>query len=94
MVRYNCGDKHCYHDLARLRGVHYMTWPKDPSVAPVASDQGKHAVYGNNPKFWNWTFDPDTFKKIVQRAVEYVLKNNQYQEAAQEKMKTNMKAEL
>ncbi|XP_076815217.1 EGF domain-specific O-linked N-acetylglucosamine transferase-like isoform X2 [Clavelina lepadiformis] len=91
---YNCGDKHCYHDLARLRGVHYMTWPKDPSVAPVASDQGKHAVYGNNPKFWNWTFDPDTFKKIVQRAVEYVLKNNQYQEAAQEKMKTNMKAEL
>ena len=24
--RYNCEDPDCYRDLARLRGVHYMTW--------------------------------------------------------------------
>ena len=23
---YNCDDQHCYLDLARLRGVKYMTW--------------------------------------------------------------------
>lgn len=24
--RYNCEDEHCYKDLARLRGVKYITW--------------------------------------------------------------------
>lgn len=24
--RYNCEDSECYKDLARLRGVNYMTW--------------------------------------------------------------------
>lgn len=24
--RYNCEDTECYKDLARLRGVNYMTW--------------------------------------------------------------------
>lgn len=23
---YNCGDKECYRDLARMRGVNYVTW--------------------------------------------------------------------
>lgn len=26
MDRYNCDDVHCYYDLARLRGLRYMTW--------------------------------------------------------------------
>jgi protein O-GlcNAc transferase len=26
--RYNCEDSGCYYDLARLRGVKYMTWEK------------------------------------------------------------------
>lgn len=25
-LRYNCEDSECYKDLARLRGVNYMTW--------------------------------------------------------------------
>lgn len=28
IVRYNCDDIHCYHDIARLRGVKYITWEK------------------------------------------------------------------
>lgn len=24
--RYNCEDSECYKDLARLKGVNYMTW--------------------------------------------------------------------
>lgn len=26
IYRYNCEDEHCYKDLARLRGVKYITW--------------------------------------------------------------------
>lgn len=26
IFRYNCEDSECYKDLARLRGVNYMTW--------------------------------------------------------------------
>ena len=29
-LRYNCEDESCYFDLARLRGVKYLTW-KDKS---------------------------------------------------------------
>ena len=27
-VRYNCEDTECYKDLARLRGLHYITWER------------------------------------------------------------------
>lgn len=40
---YNCGDTNCYRDLARLRGLDYITWEK----GDVKSyDQGKHHRYG------------------------------------------------
>nr|XP_033782479.1 EGF domain-specific O-linked N-acetylglucosamine transferase isoform X2 [Geotrypetes seraphini] len=31
---YNCEDGFCYSDLARLRGVHYITWQKRSKVFP------------------------------------------------------------
>lgn len=31
---YNCDDKDCYLDLARLRGVSYYTWEKEDKVTP------------------------------------------------------------
>ena len=30
--RYNCEDHSCYYDLARSRGIHYMTWEKQTKV--------------------------------------------------------------
>jgi len=33
-VRYNCDDEHCYKDLARLRGVRYITWINSNKVTP------------------------------------------------------------
>lgn len=32
--RYNCQDESCYRDLARLRGVRYVTWQKMNKVFP------------------------------------------------------------
>lgn len=32
--RYNCQDESCYRDLARLRGVRYVTWQKLDKVLP------------------------------------------------------------
>lgn len=34
VLRYNCEDERCYLDLARLRGVHYITWQKPSKVFP------------------------------------------------------------
>lgn len=31
---YNCDDPACYRDLARLRGVNYMTWEKSDKIVP------------------------------------------------------------
>ena len=92
--RYNCGDKHCYYDLARLRGLHYITWPES-GPEPVAYDKGVHYRYGENPKFWNWEFDPETFIKLVKEAIKAVLDNQTYKNAIEKKRhKTSVKTEL
>lgn len=36
-IRYNCEDEHCYKDLARMRGVKYMTWTN--SSAMIQQDE-------------------------------------------------------
>lgn len=89
MHRYNCGDEKCYHDLARLRGLDYITWKKGKVFA---SDQGKHARYGDNPKFWNWSFDVKEFRKLVARAIELV-KNNPKYIAQQKRLSKSKRAE-
>ena len=32
--RFNCEDESCYRDLARLRGIRYVTWQKRDKVLP------------------------------------------------------------
>jgi protein O-GlcNAc transferase len=41
---YNCEDKDCYNDLARLRGVKYFTWTDESKLTP--QDEGKHPQLG------------------------------------------------
>ncbi|KAM4721955.1 EGF domain-specific O-linked N-acetylglucosamine transferase [Rhinophrynus dorsalis] len=67
---YNCEDERCYLDLARLRGVHYITWEKSDKVFP--QDKGHHPNLGEHPKFTNYAFDAEEFRRLVQLAAEYV----------------------
>lgn len=70
---YNCQDESCYCDLARLRGVHYMTWQKRDKVFP--QDKGHHPTLGEHPKFTNYTFDVEEFMRLVLLAAEYVTRH-------------------
>jgi len=67
---YHCEDSNCYSDLARLRGLHYVTWEdtnklkhfdKDPSID--SEHFQKHA---------NYEFDVDEFIRIVRKSVEHI----------------------
>lgn len=70
---YNCEDESCYRDLARLRGIRYVTWQKMDKVFP--QDKGHHPTLGDHPKFTNYTFEVKEFMRIVLEAVDYVLKH-------------------
>ncbi|XP_027719893.1 EGF domain-specific O-linked N-acetylglucosamine transferase [Vombatus ursinus] len=67
---YNCEDEHCYLDLARLRGIHYVTWKKKSKVFP--QDKGHHPTLGEHPKFTNYSFDVEEFMSIVLLAADHV----------------------
>lgn len=71
--RYNCGDEHCYKDLARLRGISYWTWKRKDKIFP--QDNGKHPDTGQpHQKFTNYTFDVDEFKRIILQVIAISFK--------------------
>ncbi|KAF7287593.1 hypothetical protein GWI33_005951 [Rhynchophorus ferrugineus] len=72
---YNCEDANCYADLARLRGVHYVTWNKINKLTSVKEDMyngGAHA------KFANYVFDVEEFKRLLKNATDYVKKHPEF----------------
>lgn len=73
---YNCEDERCYLDLARLRGVHYITWKKADKVYP--QDKGHHPTLGEHPKFTNYAFDVKEFVRQVNSAAEYVSRHPEW----------------
>ncbi|KAK6473982.1 EGF domain-specific O-linked N-acetylglucosamine transferase-like isoform X1 [Huso huso] len=70
---YNCLDEFCYLDLARLRGLHYVTWQKKDKVIP--QDKGHHPTLGEHPKFTNYFFDVQEFMRLVLLAADHVQKH-------------------
>ncbi|KAJ7998974.1 hypothetical protein DPEC_G00210560 [Dallia pectoralis] len=70
---YNCQDESCYRDLARLRGIRYVTWSKEDKVFP--EDEGHHPSLGEHPKFTNYSFDVEEFMRLVLKATDLVLKH-------------------
>ncbi|KAM8925945.1 EGF domain-specific O-linked N-acetylglucosamine transferase isoform 2-T2 [Lycaon pictus] len=70
---YNCEDERCYLDLARLRGVHYITWQRQNKVFP--QDKGHHPTLGEHPKFTNYSFDVEEFMYLVLQAADHVLQH-------------------
>lgn len=70
---YNCGDQDCYRDLARLRGVHYITWEKLSKLESIADDTQKAdqlAVGGAHAKFVNYKFDKNEFVRLTLNAIK------------------------
>uniref|UniRef100_A0A8D0CX36 EGF domain specific O-linked N-acetylglucosamine transferase n=1 Tax=Sander lucioperca TaxID=283035 RepID=A0A8D0CX36_SANLU len=74
---YNCQDESCYRDLARLRGIRYVTWQKMDKVLP--QDKGHHPTLGDHPKFTNYSFDVEEFMRLVLEAADYVTHHPKWQ---------------
>ena len=90
---YNCEDKECYLDLARLRGVKYFTWEKENKVYP--QDEGRHPQLGTpHKKFTNYSFDPSEFIRMVRKMIDHVKGHEAYQQAYKQKYKGSQKSEL
>ncbi|KAG4073071.1 hypothetical protein HA402_009490 [Bradysia odoriphaga] len=73
---YHCEDPGCYSDLARLRGVHYLTWEDQSKL--IQEDDGHHPD-GSHAKFTNYSFDRDEFMRLVNVAADYVRNHVDYQ---------------
>jgi len=90
---YNCEDRDCYLDLARLRGVQYFTWERPDLVYP--QDEGKHPQLGTpHKKFTNYSFDKVEFVRIVKKMVQHVKSHQAYIKAYKEKYEGANKVEL
>ncbi|XP_054161345.1 uncharacterized protein LOC128959425 [Oppia nitens] len=73
---FNCDDEHCYKDLARLRGAHYMTWTDRSKIYPEKSDyKSENPKFSADAKFTNYRFDANEFRRLVLIAVNYVRNN-------------------
>jgi len=75
---YSCEDEDCYSNLARLRGVKYLTWEKMELLYP--KDEGHHETLGPHKKFTDYAFDPDEFHRLVRLGVAHVLQHTAYAE--------------
>lgn len=67
---FNCEDPGCYLDLARLRGVEYVTWEAADKLYP--EDEGHHPTLGAHAKFTNYRFDVGEFLRLLRKAVDHV----------------------
>ncbi|XP_076114479.1 EGF domain-specific O-linked N-acetylglucosamine transferase-like [Mytilus galloprovincialis] len=91
MEIYNCEDDGCYSDLARLRGVKYMTWEKKDKL--IQEDEGHHPTLGAHAKFTNYEFDVSEFMRLVSKAADHVRNHPSFIQARKEKY-SNVKDEL
>ncbi|XP_054283091.1 EGF domain-specific O-linked N-acetylglucosamine transferase [Macrosteles quadrilineatus] len=73
---YNCEDESCYLDLARLRGVKYITWENKEKL--WQEDEGHHPDGGAHAKFTNYKFDVDEFLRLVSLGAEHVRNHTSF----------------
>ncbi|KAI0240491.1 EGF domain-specific O-linked N-acetylglucosamine transferase [Lamellibrachia satsuma] len=76
---YNCEDTECYKDLARLRGLHYITWERREKL--IQEDEGHHPTLGAHAKFTNYSFDLREFLRLIEQAADYVRNSPSYKQA-------------
>lgn len=75
---YNCEDPSCYSDLARLRGINYMTWENADKFHQ--QDEGHHPDGGGHAKFTNYAFDKQEFVRMVNKAATHTREHPEYKE--------------
>ena len=86
---YNCNDESCYKDLARLRGVRYITWSnKEKIFSQKLEKSDEHLAH---EKFTNYKFDVDEFIKLVMKGVRHVRKTRKM---FYEKLNSSLKFEF
>ncbi|KAK9510790.1 hypothetical protein O3M35_005502 [Rhynocoris fuscipes] len=73
---YNCEDESCYLDLARLRGIKYITWENKAKLHQ--QDEGHHPEGGAHAKFTNYKFNVKEFIRLVNKAAKHVLNHEEY----------------
>lgn len=71
---YNCEDPNCYKDLARLRGVNYITWEDESKLEAFDTSYGDD----QHLKFKNYKFDVDEFERLVEKAAENVRNHSDF----------------
>ncbi|XP_055614137.1 EGF domain-specific O-linked N-acetylglucosamine transferase [Uranotaenia lowii] len=87
---YHCEDRNCYKDLARLKGVKYMTWERDDLIYP--EDEGKHPESGErHAKFTNYAFDTKEFARLVASGADHVWNHEEYRQFLERSLKKSNK---
>ncbi|XP_028176160.1 EGF domain-specific O-linked N-acetylglucosamine transferase [Ostrinia furnacalis] len=88
---YNCEDPNCYFDLARLRGLKYVTWENKEKL--VQQDEG-HGPNGSHAKFTNYSFDVEEFLRLVAKCAEHVRKRPDFKSFIEASLMKRMHEEL
>ncbi|XP_014236116.1 EGF domain-specific O-linked N-acetylglucosamine transferase [Trichogramma pretiosum] len=73
---YNCEDASCYKDLARLKGIKYITWQDKSKLTEV--DPGTYPHGGAHAKFINYKFNVDEFVRLVHEAEKHVRNSESF----------------
>ncbi|VEN39774.1 unnamed protein product [Callosobruchus maculatus] len=73
---YNCEDASCYFDLARLRGMKYITWQKPDKLKSF--EDGTY-VGGAHAKFANYSFDVEEFSRLVDIGARHVRNHPEFE---------------
>ncbi|XP_059615447.1 EGF domain-specific O-linked N-acetylglucosamine transferase [Phlebotomus argentipes] len=77
---YNCEDPTCYLDLARLRGINYVTWEDAEKLQ--SEDDGSGNESGAYAKFTNYFFDAAEFMRLVHKAADHVEHHEEFRSAS------------
>ncbi|XP_067684976.1 EGF domain-specific O-linked N-acetylglucosamine transferase-like isoform X1 [Haliotis asinina] len=89
---YNCEDAPCYLNLARLRGIKYMTWENMDKLKTIKVDDAYKG--GAMAKFVDYEFDPHETLRLVRRAADHVTSHHAFVSAGEENSKHIHKEEL